>query len=257
MNLCGISPIPILITFLCCAALFVYFNLRLAEIKYAVEKQNKVLTSFISNVQQDIRCGGGGGNSLYTMSESSASASASAQKKNEHNLASSEAMNLVRKIEVSDDEHESDSDSESDSESESDSDSESDNEGDNEGENDNDEKVIAQVCQQLNLNDIVELTNMEMDNEHEHEHSSVSVFAFEVLGTSGEVHMPYESANATTSSISEITDETLSLDTLNTTQSYDSMKVDDLRTIVISQNLASKEDARKLKKPELLSLLKK
>jgi hypothetical protein len=257
MNLCGISPIPILITFLCCAALFVYFNLRLAEIKYAVEKQNKVLTAFISNVQQDIRCGGGGGNSLYNMSESSASASA--QKKNEHNLASSEAMNLVRKIEVSDDEDESDSDSESESDSESDSegDNEGDNEGENEGDNEgeNDEKVIAQVCQQLNLNDIVQLTNMEMDNEHQH--SSVSVFAFEVLGTSGEVHMPYESANATTSSISEITDETLSLDTLNTTQSYDSMKVDDLRTIVISQNLASKEDARKLKKPELLSLLKK
>ena len=69
MNLCGISPIPILITFLCCAALFVYFNLRLAEIKHAVEKQNKVLTAFISNVQQDIRSGGG--SVMYNHCESS------------------------------------------------------------------------------------------------------------------------------------------------------------------------------------------
>ena len=91
------------------------------------------------------------------------------------------------------------------------------------------------------------------------DNSAISVLTFEVLATSDDIEMPYESANATTSSISEITDETLSLDAptnSDTPQSYESMKVDDLRTIVITQKLASKEDARKLKKPELLALLK-
>ena len=71
--------------------------------------------------------------------------------------------------------------------------------------------------------------------------SSVSVLAFEVLST-GDVEQNNESATATTSSISEITDETLSLDATSsvsttTTQSYESMKVDDLRTTVATQNL--------------------
>jgi len=238
MNLCGISPIPILITFLCCAALFVYFNLRLAEIKNAVEKQNKVLTAFITNVQQDIQRGG-----------------CDAPR---DNLASPEAMNVVRKIEVSDDEYESDSDS--DSESDSDSDSDSDGDSDEHDNRNNMEHQSVQDSQQMDLNDIVQLSDVGMNMNDEQ--MSVSVLAFEVLGTS---HSDIEHENATTSSISEITDETLSLDAHhkndateeNTSQSFDSMKVDDLRTTVISQNLASKEDAKKLKKPELLALLKK
>ena len=230
MNLCGISPIPILITFLCCACLFVYFNLRLAEIKNAVEKQNKVLTAFISNVQQDIR--GGGNDEMYGQCQPM-------MNNNDSYLASPEAMNVVQKIEVSDDEYESDSDSDSDSD----------------GDGDEEEHPV----QKINLNDVVQLTQMGM--EMENGDSSVSVLAFEVLST-GDVEQHNESASATTSSISEITDETLSLDATSsvstiTTQSYESMKVDDLRTTVATKNLVSKEDAKKLKKPELLALLKK
>lgn len=239
MNLCGISPIPILITFLCCAALFVYFNLRLAEIKHVVEKQNKVLTAFISNVQQDIR---GGGNAMYNHCESSLPTN------NESYLASPEAMKVVQKIEVSDDED--DSDSESDSESDSDSDADEDEDADEE-----EQQVLNQGFKQLNLNDIVHLTEFGLNNDN----SSISVLAFEVLSTS-DSDRGNEHSTATTSSISEITDETLSLDaptTSDTPQSYESMKVDDLRTIVTTQKLTSKEDARKLKKPELLALLKK
>ena len=50
--------VPIFIAILCCGALFVYFNMRLAEIKNSVEKQNRVLTAFITNVQTDIKNGG-------------------------------------------------------------------------------------------------------------------------------------------------------------------------------------------------------
>jgi hypothetical protein len=35
------------------------------------------------------------------------------------------------------------------------------------------------------------------------------------------------------------------------------MKVDDLRKVITDKNLATKEEAKKLKKPELLQLLKK
>ena len=237
MNLCGISPIPILITFLCCAALFVYFNLRLAEIKHVVEKQNKVLTAFISNVQQDIR---GGGNTVYNHCEPFLPTN------NESYLASPEAMKVVQKIEVSDDEYECESDSESDGEEEEEEDEDEDAE---------EQQVLNQGFKQLNLNDIVQLSDFGLNNEN----SSISVLSFEVLSTSDN-DTGNEHSTATNSSISEITDETLSLDAptkTDTHQTYESMKVDDLRTIVISQNLASKEDSRKLKKPELLALLKK
>ena len=38
---------------------------------------------------------------------------------------------------------------------------------------------------------------------------------------------------------------------------YEQMKVDDLRKIVADKNLSTKEEVKKLKKPELLLLLKK
>ena len=240
MNVCGISPIPILVTFLCCAALFVYFNLRLAEIKNAVEKQNKVLTSFITNVQQDIR---GGGNTMYNQCGLGASIN------NESCLASAEAMKVVQKIEVSDDEYGSGSDSDSESDSGSEIGSEIGSDGESDGEHE------EQPHGMINLSEIV------MDGDEPH--VSVSVLAFEVLSSSGDADDINTNSN---SSISEITDETLSLEltTLNengvtteTVHSYESMKVDDLRATVTSQNLASREDARKLKKPELISLLKK
>ena len=38
---------------------------------------------------------------------------------------------------------------------------------------------------------------------------------------------------------------------------YEQMRVDDLRKIVLEKNIAPKEEVKKLKKPELLALLKK
>jgi acetylglutamate kinase len=57
-----------------------------------------------------------------------------------------------------------------------------------------------------------------------------------------------------TSSITEITDEPANL--VEST-SYEQMRVDDLRKVVSDKNLATKEEVKKLKKPELLLLLKK
>ena len=69
------------------------------------------------------------------------------------------------------------------------------------------------------------------------------------------------------SSITEITEETLNIENLdnvenventeNKSEDVNAMKVDDLRKVVVDKGLSSKEESKKLKKPELLSLLKK
>jgi hypothetical protein len=225
LNICGSNLIPILITILCCAGLFMYFNLRLAEIKMAVEKQNRVLTSFITNVQQDI-CGGGGGCNMA------------------NNLAAPEALVAAKnfdierendKIVVSDDEEDDDDDDSSD-------DSDEDNED-------------------IHTIQVIDLPVERMSP------ISFEVFSLptEVLSLNAEVlSLPTEMLSSfgsiSESSITEIIDESLNLiptTTPSTEQSYEQMKVDELRKIVSDKNLASKEEVKKLKKPELLVLLKK
>ena len=234
LNLCGSNLIPILITILCCAGLFMYFNLRLAEIKMVVEKQNRVLTSFITNVQQDIREGGFASNDLAAPEALVAAKNFDLERENE-------------KIVVSDDEDDDD-DSSSDS--------------DESDEEDNEEIQSIQVIDlpELNVERLVPIS-------------------FEVLSFPTE-SLPIEVlsfGNNTESSITEIIDESLNsvgassdatssdatssdataTSSVTAEQSYEQMKVDELRKIVSDKNLASKEEVKKLKKPELLVLLKK
>jgi uncharacterized protein YjbI with pentapeptide repeats len=235
MNICGSNLIPIFITFLCCGAVFIYFSSRLNEVKFAVEKQNRVLTSFITNVQQDIRMSGtfsGGSNNLATPE-----AFAAAQKfENE-------------KIVVSDDEDDSDSDSESDSDEE-----------------EEDIKTVnMQDLQNLNLQDLnlQDLNPRDLNLQHLNlqdlnlqdlnlqdlnlQDLNIEQITFVEL-TSSDTSAPQ------TSSITEITDESANL--VDAT-AYEQMRVDDLRRVASDKHLASKEEVKKLKKPELLQLLKK
>jgi hypothetical protein len=261
LNPCRSNLLPILITLLSCAGLFIFFNLRLNELKITVEKQNRVLTSFITNVQQDIKASGG--------------AAPQATEPTKH-FAAPEALIAARrqeidKIVVSDDEEDSESDSES--ESDSDSDSESD------GEDANDIKVV-------NLQRMPSMSFEPVSFEP----VSFEPVSFEVLSC---VNLSNESSIASESSITEIIEEPTSLEPLNLESSslesssleplnleslnlvnligktdetttvksdsisYDQMKVDDLRKIVTDKNLSTKEEVKKLKKPELLVLLKK
>ena len=259
LNPCRSNLLPILITLLSCAGLFIFFNLRLNELKITVEKQNRVLTSFITNVQQDIKASGG--------------AAPQATEPTKH-FAAPEALIAARrqeidKIVVSDDEEDSDSDSESDSDSDSDSDSE----------DANDIKVV-------NLQRMPSMSFEPVSFEP----VSFEPVSFEVLSC---VNLSNESSIASESSITEIIEEPTSLEPLNLESSslesssleplnleslnlvnligktdetttvksdsisYDQMKVDDLRKIVTDKNLSTKEEVKKLKKPELLVLLKK
>ena len=136
MAVCITTLIPIFITLLLCGFLFVFFNARLADVKNAVEKQNRVLTAFITNVQSDIRGASAGGN---FQAGGSAAPSIGV-----NHLVSEEALNAVNavntvntvkhneneKIVVSEDESDSEDDSD-DSESSDDSeDEDDDSEGD-------------------------------------------------------------------------------------------------------------------------------
>jgi hypothetical protein len=247
LNPCRSNLLPILITLLSCAGLFLFFNLRLNELKITVEKQNRVLTSFITNVQQDIKAGG-------------AAPPLEADVPSKH-FAAPEALIAARKQEidkivVSDDEDDSESDSDSDSDSESDS--------------DEDEDVQIKV---VNLNTMQSMSFEPVSFEP----VSFEPVSFEVLS--------FINNESSVSSITEIIEEPLnleptSLEPLNleplnlvnlighseettlgksdgTKESYEQMKVDDLRKIVTDKNLSTKEEVKKLKKPELLLLLKK
>jgi len=249
LNPCRSNLLPILITLLSCAGLFIFFNLRLNELKITVEKQNRVLTSFITNVQQDIKASGGAPQATEPTKHFAAPEALIAARKQE-----------IDKIVVSDDEEDSDSESESDSDSDSDSE-------------DADDVKVVKMMPTMSFEPVsFEPVSFEPVS---FEPVSFEPVSFEVLSC---INLSNESSIASESSITEIIEEPSSLEPLNLEHlnldnligkteetsevkseliSYDQMKVDDLRKIVTDKNLSTKEEVKKLKKPELLVLLKK
>jgi len=255
MSICGSNLIPIFISLLCCGAIFIYFNLRLNEVKFAVEKQNRVLTAFITNVQQDIRAGGGGCMLPIPSVHNNFAAP-------EAIIAAQKFMNESDKIVVSDDEEDDDSDSDSDS-----------------SDSDEDEDEEAPTIKNIKIVNLQERPKIPI------------AFEFEeltcVLGESSTVNNPESS------SIMEIMDVSLSLANVNVSEvnvseanvsvseanvsvsvseantnantnattdaptTYEQMKIDELRKVATDKNLAPKEEIKRMKKPELLVLLKK
>jgi len=240
MNICGTnnSHIPLLISIACCCAFFVYFNFRVNDVKFLVEKQNKVLTSFITNFQQDIRLDGSPQMPVGKMSAG------------ENHIAAPEAIRSAQEYaQQQDDEKIIVSDDEDDSEIESDSEDDSESEDDSDTESVTDSDIPLKM---VNLNNMF-IGNMEPDNM-----SSITMVpvSFEVLGDES----IESSLNiASDSSITELKEEELNLEELSSTSTsnYESMKVDELRKVVSDKNLSTKEEVKKLKKPELLALLKK
>jgi len=270
MKICGTNLVPIFITLVFCGFIFVYFNMRLAEVKSSIEKQNRVLTAFITNVQNDIRSGGmmfgqcAMGSGACVMAESGAMGAgvagamgAGASVAGANHLASEEALQAVRrneKIVVSDDEDDDDSDEESDSE-------DSDDESGSDSEDEEDAKIsiipsaISQDSSVVSLELISD--NLTLDFESLPEMVSLDSSSALLIQDSLKVFdLDATLIDATQSVDAAHTDATHS-DAAKTDIIYESMKVDDLRKIVADLNLAVKDEAKKLKKPELLALLKK
>ena len=257
------------ITAVICGAIFYYFNTRMKELELALVRQSQVLSSFISNVQQEFRSGG---------------------RANE--LASPEAIKAVseehKKIVISDSE-----DTDSDDESVSDNDSISDNDCvsddgcvnikvDNSPLDDNNNKLvvcdlpsIADSNTNTNANDDIKLIDIsavdtlllsdddedddsddDSDNEFEHVKDNIKIdnIKVEKLGSVDveEVNVDVEEVNV--EEVNVVVEE-VNVAEVKSHVNYNDSKVDELRKIVVDKGLAKKEEAKKLKKNELLTLL--
>ena len=259
MSICGSNLIPIFISLLCCGAIFIYFNLRLNEVKFAVEKQNRVLTAFITNVQQDIRAGGGGCMLPIPSVHNNFAAP-------EAIIAAQKFMNESDKIVVSDDE-EDDDDDEDDSDSDS---SDSDEDEDEEAPTIKNIKIVN--LQERPMIPIAfefeELTCVlgETSTANNPESSSimeimdVSLSLANVNVSEANVSVSEANTNTNTNTNTNVSVSEANANTNTTTDApttYEQMKIDELRKVATDKNLAPKEEIKRMKKPELLVLLKK
>ena len=283
MKICGTNLVPIFITLVFCGFIFVYFNMRLAEVKSSIEKQNRVLTAFITNVQNDIRSGGMmfgacamGSGECVMKGAGAMGAGASvagtglmgASVAGANHLASEEALQAVRrneKIVVSDDEDDDDDD---DSDEESDSEDSDDESGSDSEDEEDDTKIsiipsaISQDSSVVSLELISD--NLTLDFESLPAMTSLDSSSAILIQDSLKIvdldatHTDATQTDATTQADAATPlDVATHSDAAKTDIIYESMKVDDLRKIVADLNLAVKDEAKKLKKPELLALLKK
>jgi hypothetical protein len=269
MKICGTNLVPIFITMVFCGIIFIYFNSRLAEVKSSVEKQNRVLTAFITNVQSDIKNGGmilgqnvfagsataGAGTGATGTSASAAGTGLASA----NHLASEEALRAVRrneKIVVSDDEDDDDSDSEDDDEDD-------DDDSDSEDDEDEEEDVPVIEISSISIQELPPTSIQELPPTSIQELPPTSIQELPSIQESVSLDLIQDKSvqdNLTLdfASIEDYSLKVIDLDssTAKTDIHYDQMKVDDLRKIVTDLNLIVKDEAKKLKKPELLALLK-
>lgn len=303
--------ISIGISALLCGAIVYYCNYRLSHIEYAVMRQNQVLSSFIANVQNEIK----GGTRVPVLSED-----VSTQEARES------AENQVNKIIVSDDDTDDDDDDDDDSSSESETENENENENDDdEVTDDNDDKVKVSE-NSVDLSDsLIKIIDVKPENDVNNSIHHIKIVDMQDISTMFINEVKFDNRNMTThptsSSIYEIKDESSDSDddsddeddnthnndndndntssditsinqinndkaeknntvklikhdinikeepmttetptqiTKNVEQQplkQEQMRVDDLRKLVLERQLSSKDEVKKLKKPELLFLL--
>ena len=271
-------------------AIIYYCNNRLNNVETAIMRQNQVLSSFIANVQNELKSKPSSPVEIVDLSTPEARESAEIQ---------------VSKIVVSDDEDEDDDDDSSESETEDDTEDEgkAEAEGENdaegkaeaEGENDakgeNNRKDITNVkivfdndIKEVNLDnlynsEIINIVNS-IDNDVIHHIKIVDIQDLSMLMN---IQSQDQHQNHSQSTIYEISDDSseeseeendneeqdeevkvikIKEEPITPTKpvsqpplKHDQMRVDDLRKLVLDKKLATKEDVKKLKKPELLTLL--
>lgn len=263
------------ITAVICGALFYYFNNRMRELEIALVKQNQVLSSFIANVQQEFR-GGRNSNELASPEALKAVYDSNSVGVSVINDNGNDNNQLVyEKIVISDSECDSD-DSDSESESESDSDDECEKviicDLSFSDENKNDIKVV-----EIDLNkDISTRTfNMASNNMTPINMTSINMSSIklEVLSDEsddesdddalGHSDNDFEIVNIESSlenilNVVKVTEYEAKSDAVEEKEvKLEDLKVDELRKMVLDKDLVKKEEAKKLKKNELLALLKK
>ena len=269
------------ITAVICGAIFYYLNLRIRELEMALAKQSQVLSSFIVNVQQEFRA------------SANASASASASQTARHNynneLASEEAIRAVadmvggtddNKIVISDNECDSDDESESDDESVSVSDDESVSDNDNVSDDDSVKDVLNQpkiinlsnifsenTTDNIKIIDITDIGVTEVqpellsddedsdDEDSDSDYEHINIIPDVDYEVSAKV-VKVQEIDVSKVNVTEV-DVSAPVDVKINDLRLDDLRVDDLRKLSVEQGLVKKEEAKKLKKNELLALFKK
>ena len=253
------------ISLILCGAIVYYCNMRLNNVETAIMRQNQVLSSFIAQMSSQLSGGSAPRCEVVPVLSEDVSTPEARQ--------SAEAQS---KIVVSDDDDDDDDDDSS-SESDTDDDVEDDN---NDSENKiiiinnsstNDLNVDNEVIniKEINLNDethyikIVDVTDLSMFVEDLHDVKSSSTI-YEIEDDSDDEESSEsddEQQQQQQTDVINLGNATIKIEksdeqqTLQTPLKVDQMRVDDLRNVVIEKNLSTKEEVKKLKKPELLFLL--
>ena len=257
---------PIFVSLLLCGLLFVFFNNRMNELKHNNDKNSKVLASLVSEFRNSInRCNP----EDCVIRQNNASAVAFNAAKNICKLNSQENIgicfnsddaqfkNIVVDLKdvnggVRDSVRDSDRDSDSDSNDGEDSGNDSSDGGDsdsdsNEGEesgNDNSEdgRRGASVVKNKPNETIIQLSNILGNNTL---HDIQTVFCVE------------EKLDTTKIKEVMVNLPELVVGVVTDTPDIESMKVDELKTLAISKNLASPKEIKRMKKNEIVLLFRK
>ena len=255
--------ISIGVSLILCGAVVYYYNTRMSYVELAIMRQNQVLSSFIANVQNQLK--------VEDLSTQEARVSAAAQ-----TAGAEEKTADPHKIVVSDDDDDDDDDD--------DSSSESDTEDEDEDNEAKDEKIIiSNVVEESNikevhLNDntthfikIVDINDLSsFMNEVHVENIDMDSFnktstIYEIKDESSEDEDDSDDDDETEGQVEpvevkapvEVKEIKIKVEPSEQTPlRIDQMRVDDLRKLVLDKNLSTKEEVKKLKKPELLFLLK-
>ena len=276
------------ITAIICGAIIYYVNTRMRELELALAKQNQVLSSFIANVQQEFRLN----SSRQQLQPTVTSLASDEAIKFVENMENEKSLN--GKIVVSD--SESDDESDSDDESVSDTESVQD-ESESKliicdvTKNTDDIKIIElntttqqssvqrssleQVYTPDKLSDNDESDNdsdNESESDTEYEHISNTIQSEEIninkmlvfldnlpqeVNVHSEVQVKVENVDSEEKVEKVDSDEKVEKVEKNTKVNLNDLKVDDLRKLALDKQLTTKEESKKLKKNELLALLKK
>jgi hypothetical protein len=249
------------ITAVICGTIYYYFNSRLRELEMALAKQNQILSSFISNVQNEFRMSSRGPSM---------------------EMASSEAISAVAqmqpdKIVISDNECDSDDESVSDDDESVSDDDESVSDNDESVSDNNQHKIV--ICDLAKTNNsnvkqsddikVIELSTYTQSEEYtvddsddgsysssdsdEDELEIQVVEVVEPIAAVAEVAVA-EVAVAEVAVAEVAIVEEAPVSNVNVLQLKDE-KIDVLRKLVVDKGLAKKEEAKKLKKNELLAIL--
>ena len=265
--------LSIALTLLLAGVIIYYVNSRFKNIENSLQKQNTILSDFITNVRNDL-----GGN-VVTNNNTTKEIFLSGPPSQDATLeAKISAENYLKKIDVSD--NESDTDTDSDSDSDSDSESVDDTQINiNKEQNIDDVKVIdiskdtsddeTLVLPELEPIDTInkprkiiessDLSNLSSDLKAVKLEKSSSVddvsddvelildnIVDNVVGQSVDDSV----AQSTETLVNEVTDT----DLLSNIP-YKKMKVDDLKKIALDNNLSTPSEIHKLRKVELVSLI--